>query len=107
MPRDLLVAIVVVATAFTGGAIALWAIRNDRNAVVASSSKSVTVPDTRGMNLFSADYRLHKAGLNVSLVKVESTRPADGKIVAQDPAPGVSVHEGTVVKISVYVAPAR
>ncbi len=65
----------------------------------APSDKTV-VPDVIGMTQSNATKEIEKAGLVVSVTKVNST-VTEGQVIDQSPSEGVSVDEGSTVTISV------
>ncbi len=67
---------------------------------VSQGKRKVDVPTVKGLSVAEAVARLKDAGLNANPVEVFSTQP-DGTVIAQDPAPGKSVPEGTTVRINV------
>ena len=67
---------------------------------VSQGKRKVDVPTVNGLSVAEAVARLKDAGLNANPVEVFSAKP-DGTVIAQDPAPGKSVPEGTTVRINV------
>jgi len=67
-------------------------------------SKKVTVPKVIGTQSSTAAVVLHRAGLEVQIDGVTSTRPR-GFVISQTPPFGAKVKEGTTVSISVSQGP--
>jgi serine/threonine-protein kinase len=67
---------------------------------VSQGKRKVDVPTVNGLNVAEAVARLKDAGLNANPVEVFSAKP-EGTVIAQDPAAGKRVAEGTTVRINV------
>jgi eukaryotic-like serine/threonine-protein kinase len=68
--------------------------------LVSTGAPKTSVPDVTGMNYGDAVQALNDANLNASKHEVFSQKPAD-QVVAQDPAAGEQVVEGTEVALDV------
>ncbi len=64
----------------------------------------MTVPDVLQQAQESAEAELRDAGLEPSVVVVESDQPA-GLVISQSPDPGVTVNKGSKVEIGVSQGP--
>jgi beta-lactam-binding protein with PASTA domain/serine/threonine protein kinase len=71
---------------------------------VSEGPPKTTVPDERGKQSLEAVQDLNGANLKARVVSVNSNQPAD-TVLAQDPAPGKKVKQGTVVRINVSKGP--
>ena len=67
---------------------------------VSKGGKPVTVPDVVGTTSSEATKTLQDAGFKVNLVSVPSDQPA-GTVVAQNPKPGGTAKQGTIVRLNV------
>ena len=67
---------------------------------VSKGGKPVTVPDVVGTTSSEATKTLQDAGFKVNLVPVPSDQPA-GTVVAQNPKPGGTAKQGTIVRLNV------
>ena len=68
--------------------------------LVSQGPERISVPDVIGLSRSSADSRLRGEGLGVGVREEESEEP-EGTVIAQDPAGGSSVEQGTTVTITV------
>ncbi len=68
--------------------------------LVSQGPERTSVPDVVGLSRSSADSRLRGEGLGVGVREQESEEP-EGTVIAQDPAGGSSVEQGTTVTITV------
>jgi eukaryotic-like serine/threonine-protein kinase len=68
--------------------------------LVSQGPERTSVPDVVGLSRSSADSRLRGEGLGVAVREQESEEP-EGTVIAQDPAGGSSVEQGTTVTITV------
>jgi eukaryotic-like serine/threonine-protein kinase len=68
--------------------------------LVSQGPELTSVPDVLGLSRSSADSRLRSEGLGVGVREQESEEP-EGTVIAQDPAGGSSVDQGTTVTITV------
>ncbi|MGE5636229.1 MAG: Stk1 family PASTA domain-containing Ser/Thr kinase [Nocardioidaceae bacterium] len=73
---------------------------------VSSGPPRVAVPDLVGLSRSSAEGRLGAAGLGAAVEEQESSAP-EGEVLAQSPAAGAVVTEGTRVTITVARAEAK
>jgi serine/threonine-protein kinase len=71
---------------------------------VSSGKPKVTIPTVVGQDRDSAFRELTQAGLDVQLVEVNSEED-EGRVIAQSPAAGLVVVEGTRVRINVSKGP--
>ena len=71
---------------------------------VSRGIETVTVPDVLQQAQDSAEAELRDAGLEPSVVVVESDQPA-GLVISQSPDPGVTVNKGSKVEIGVSQGP--
>jgi eukaryotic-like serine/threonine-protein kinase len=67
---------------------------------VSSGPEQVTVPDVVGLSRESAEGRLRDEGLTVAVTDQESDKPEE-EVLAQEPAGGSRVDEGTRITITV------
>ena len=67
---------------------------------VSKGGKPVTVPDVVGTTSSEATKTLEDAGFKVNLVPVPSDQPA-GTVIAQNPKPGATATQGTIVRLNV------
>jgi beta-lactam-binding protein with PASTA domain len=67
---------------------------------VAKGRAAVSVPDVTGQSQQQAASALQQAGLKATVAKVPSTQPA-GTVVAQNPAAGQKVSQGSGVRLNV------
>jgi serine/threonine-protein kinase len=74
--------------------------------LVSSGKPTVLVPDVRGKTEGEASAELARAGLEPNVVEVPSREPVN-TVVAQDPAPGETVAQGSTVRINVSSGPAQ
>jgi hypothetical protein len=66
-------------------------------------SKTVIVPDVRGMKASEAFYEVAKADLHMKFVRLtENPAGVDGTCVDQDPAPGSSARRHSTVTVQVW-----
>jgi serine/threonine-protein kinase len=72
--------------------------------LVSSGKPTVAVPDVRGESQAEAIEELTRRGLDPNVVSINSTKP-EGIVIAQDPAPGLTVVSGTTVRINVSRGP--
>ncbi|HEY3542821.1 MAG TPA: PASTA domain-containing protein [Gaiellaceae bacterium] len=74
---------------------------------VAKGAAAVVVPDVTGHSQADAEHDLQQRGLNVTIANVPSAKPA-GTVVAQSPAAGSKVQQGSTVRLNVAAsAPAQ
>jgi beta-lactam-binding protein with PASTA domain len=73
---------------------------------VAKGKAATAVPDVSGQDQQSAASTLQQAGLNARIVQVPSTQPK-GTVVAQRPAAGQKVAQGSDVRLNVSKGPAQ
>jgi eukaryotic-like serine/threonine-protein kinase len=90
-----------------GGLGALWYFSQDDDeddaaatTAVETVERTVAVPDVVGTTSSEATATLRDAGLEANVASVPSDAPA-GQVVAQDPAAGDEVAEGTAVRLNV------
>lgn len=57
------------------------------------------VPDVRAMNLTAADVELEANTLDTGIISYACSDEALDEVVSQNPAPGVSVQEGSLVNL--------
>ena len=62
-----------------------------------------TVPDVTGMTPDKARAALQEFGLRISVGSEHSDSVPSGQIISQDPAPGETVDEGTIVRVNVSI----
>jgi beta-lactam-binding protein with PASTA domain len=67
---------------------------------VSKGGKPVTVPDVVGTTSSEATKTLQDAGFKVNLVAVPSDEPS-GTVLAQNPKPGETAKQGTIVRLNV------
>jgi beta-lactam-binding protein with PASTA domain len=81
---------------------ALWYFTrdDDEEGPATTAAQTVTVPDVVGTTSSEATATLGDAGLEANVVDVPSDAPA-GQVVAQDPAAGEEVEEGSSVRLNV------
>lgn len=77
---------------------------NEVSAIVRGSAGTVTVPSVVGALQAEAEAMLSATGLAASSVAVNSSQPAT-QVLAQDPAAGTLVSEGSVVTLDVSTGP--
>jgi beta-lactam-binding protein with PASTA domain len=73
--------------------------------VVDAGAPKVAVPDLTGQPASAASAALAKLGLNATVTKATSTKPA-GTVIDQAPKPNAKLAKGSVVTLSVAQAPA-
>lgn len=89
-----------------GGLGALWYFNQDDDddaaatTATATTARTVRVPDVVGTTSSEATATLRTEGLEANVVSVPSDAPA-GQVIAQDPAAGDEVEEGTTVRLNV------
>src|SRR5207249_1846171 len=71
---------------------------------VSSGKPQTTIPSVVGENVTDAVKQLTEAGLDAQVANVHSDK-AEGTVVAQNPVAGVTVVEGTQVRINVSSGP--
>jgi serine/threonine-protein kinase len=71
---------------------------------ISSGKPEVTIPSVVGQSVADAVAELTRAGLNAQVVEVNSDRD-EGTVTAQSPAAGLTVVEGTQVRINVSKGP--
>jgi beta-lactam-binding protein with PASTA domain len=71
---------------------------------VAKGKASVSVPSVTGRTAQQASTTLEQAGLRATVASVPSTQPKD-TVVAQHPAPGAKVAQGSAVRLNVSKGP--
>ena len=71
---------------------------------VSSGKPQVTIPSVVGESATDAVQKLTQAGLDAQVANVHSDKP-EGQVVAQNPAAGLVVVEGTQVRINVSSGP--
>jgi eukaryotic-like serine/threonine-protein kinase len=69
--------------------------------LVASGYPRSVVPDVRGTDLASAEFRLGTSRLRYRLVYRLTDEAPPGRVLAQIPAPGISVYQGAQVRLTV------
>jgi serine/threonine-protein kinase len=70
--------------------------------VISDGPSPVTVPDVRGQDQGSAESALENRGFQVQVEEQDTTDPTqEGRVVSQNPAPGVQVDPGSTVTIVV------
>ena len=70
--------------------------------MLSEGPSSVTVPDVRGQDEASAEDTLEDRGFQVQVEDQETTDPTqEGRVISQNPAPGVQVAPGSTVTITV------
>ena len=69
------------------------------------AGNKVDVPNVVGRDASEAADILHERGLEVAFVNVESDEVPRDEVIAQDPAAGDEVREGTTVTLTVSAGP--
>jgi serine/threonine-protein kinase len=75
--------------------------------VVSSGPDQVEVPDVRELDREGAEEAIESRGLRASVRTQESDQEEPGQVLAQDPAPGTMVDEGSEVSVTVATEPAE